>query len=244
MKVAVGNSIEDLWFNLLISLICDKDNLYFHPEIITRYIFAETDNFSFKNSALMSDFYKYSGYNKQMKIGQLRKEYWTGKVEKQFKVLKEFFRQLAPRQARAAIYFSEPAFDKSSKLKCLESLYLFKLNKTEYEAFLTFRNTEIYPKLFMDFIYIKELLDEIDRDLGVKCIGFRAIIINAFLRLHQVRLVKMLANNWGVSNFSENFKRMVIEFDRKYTPDTVNSLKLVSMKRVLERTFNLIEEES
>jgi len=241
MKVAIGESIEDLWLNLLVSLICDKDNYYFHPEIITRYIFAETNHFEFKNTSLISDFYKYSGYNRQMKMGQLRKEYWTGKVEKQFKVLKDFFRQLSPRQARAAVYFSEPAFDTSSKLKCLESLYLFKTSKTEYEAFLTFRNTEIYPKLFMDFIYVKELLHEIDRDLGVKCIGFRAIIINAFLRLHQVMLVKMFASEWGITNYSDNFKKMINEFERKYQPESIQTLKLISMKRVLERTYRLKE---
>lgn len=241
MLIAKGKNLEDLWLNLLIYTACDE-TYFFHPIITMRYLFAETDNFYFEKSQLYSDFFKYSDYNMSMKIGQLRKEYWTGKVEKQFDLIKEIFHELKPNQARASIYFSEPAFDKTSKLKCLESLYLQKVNKTEYEAFLIFRNTEIYPKLFMDFIYIKELLDELDKTAKVKCIGFRAMIVNAFLNLHQAKLVEMLLKDWGISKFSDNFFYMLKEFDRKYNKENINSIKLTSIKRVLERTFTLLEE--
>ena len=240
MIIAKGENIEDLWLNLLVHTACGNTS-YFHPIINMRYLFAETDNFNFENQTLYKDFFKYSDYNIGMKMGQLRKEYWTGKVEKQFTLIKEIFHDLKPNQARSSIYFSEPAFDKTSKLKCLESLYLQKLNKTEYEAFLIFRNTEIYPKLFMDFIYAKELLDELDKSSKVKCVGFKAMIVNAFLNLHQVKLVEMLLKDWGVSKYSENFNKMLKEFDRKFSHESISQIKLISIKRVLERTFTLME---
>lgn len=241
MKVIQGKDLIDLWLNLLIYTACDPSTEYFHPYVIMRYIIATTPDLSFNNEQLMKDFFKYSDYNTAMKMGQLRKEYYTGKVEKQFQVIKQNFLQFSPRQARASIYFSEPAFDKTSKLKCLESLYLQKTSKREYEAFLVFRNTEIYPKILMDFFYLKELLDELDRDAGVKCIGFRGVIVNAFINLHQVKLIEMLLKDWGVSNFSDNFKKLSSEFDRKYTINNIERIKLISIKRVLNRTFKLME---
>jgi len=242
MKIVTGKNLEDLWLNLLLYTICDEDTLYYHPTISIRNLFAETNNFEFGDQKIFSSFIKYSGYNISMKIGQLRKEYYTGKVEKQFKVIKENFHQFIPRQARAAIYFSEPAFDSTSKLKCLESLYLLKTDKTHYEAYLVFRNTEIFPKLFMDFYYIHELLKEIDNDTKVKCIGFKATIVNAFVNLHQVKLIEMIAREWGISNFSSNFKKMINEFNGKFNIHSADKTKLVSIKRVLNRTFNLVNE--
>ena len=178
MKAITGDSIEKMWFNLLIDLVCGQ-NYFDHPVIYARHTFADTDNFVSENEQLRVDFFKYSGYNYLMKMAQLRKEYYNGKIEKQFNVIKKYFHQFVPRQARAAMYFSEPAYDKSSKLKCLESMYFQKFTKTEYEVFLTFRNTEIYPKLYMDFLYIKELIDELDNAAKVKCVKFNGIIINS-----------------------------------------------------------------
>ena len=181
MKIIQGNDVIELWLNLLIYTACDSSTSYQHPYLIVKELIAQTSDFFIKNSQLKTDFLKYSNYNISMKLAQLRKEYYTGKVEKQFNVIKKYFHQFLPRQARAAIYFSEPAFDKTSKLKCLESLYLQKESKTEYKAVLIFRNTEIYPKLFMDFYYLKELLDELDRDANVKCVGFTGFIVNGFI---------------------------------------------------------------
>jgi hypothetical protein len=238
MKSITGDSIEKLWFNLLVDLICGQ-NYFDHPVIFARHTFADTDNFVSDNPQLREDFFKYSGYNYLMKMAQLRKEYYTGKVEKQFDVIKRYFHQFVPRQARAAIYFSEPAYDKSSKLKCLESMYFQKFTKTEYEVFLTFRNTEIYPKLFMDFLYVRELIDELDHASKAKCIGFRGIIINSFVNLHQSKLIQMFLEDWGISNFSPNFIKVLEDFDRKYSLDSIEKIKLTSIKRVLERTFRL-----
>ena len=179
-----------------------------------------------------------------MKMAQLRKEYYTGKVEKQFNVIKKYFHQFVPRQSRAAVYFSEPAFDKTSKLKCLESLYFQKYNKIEYEVFLNFRNTEVYPKLFMDFIYVKELIDELDKEAKVKCIKFNGVIINSFVNLHQSHLIYMFLTDWGISNFSENFTKVLGEFKRKFPREKIKDIKLNSIKRVLERTYNLIDERN
>jgi len=241
MKIVTGDSMERLWFNLLVETVCGE-NYFDHPVIYTRHTFAETENFLLCNDQLESDFYKFSGYNYQMKMAQLRKEYYTGKVEKQFSVIKKYFHQFVPRQSRAAIYFSEPAFDKTAKLKCLESLYFQKYTKTEYEVFLNFRNTEVYPKLFMDFIYIRELIDELDKEANVKCIKFNGIIINSFVNLHQSYLIYMFLTDWGISNFSENFNKVLGEFKRKFPREKIKDIKLNSIKRVLERTYKLIDE--
>ena len=242
MKVILGENIEDLWLNLLIHSVSSPDTLYFHPSLSLRYVFAETSDFNFRNEKINEDFIYFSGYNHASKIGQLRKEYYTGKVEKQYNLIKSTLHGLKPRQARAAIYFSEPAFDATAKLKCLESLYFQKLNKNTYEAFLTFRNTEIFPKIFMDFVYIKELLEEMDRDAGVKCVGFKAIIINGFINLHQAKLIELFLFKWGVSNFSPQFKNMTEEFMIKYPEKKIETIKLMSIKRVLNRTYRIIEE--
>jgi len=241
MKAITGDSIEKMWFNLLIDLVCGQ-NYFDHPVIYARHTFADTDNFVSENEQLRADFFKYSGYNYLMKMAQLRKEYYNGKIEKQFNVIKKYFHQFVPRQARAAMYFSEPAYDKSSKLKCLESMYFQKFTKTEYEVFLTFRNTEVYPKLYMDFLYIKELIDELDNAAKVKCVKFNGIIVNSFINLHQSRLIYMFLMDWGISNFSPNFNKVLEDFDRKYKPDDIDRIKLVSIKRVLERTFRLRNE--
>ena len=242
MKIVNADSIEKLWLNLLIDVCCGE-NYFDHPVIFTRNTFATTENFILDNEPLKDDFFKYSGYSYLHKMAQLRKEYYTGKVEKQYEVIKKYFHQYVPRQSRAAIYFSEPAFDKSSKLKCLESLYFQKYNKTEYEVFLVFRNTEIYPKLFMDFLYIKELIDELDHYAKVNCIKFNGIIVNSFINMHQSKLIDMLLKRWGVTKYSKNFLNVLVEFDRKFSFDRVKDIKLNSIKRVLERTYRLLEED-
>jgi hypothetical protein len=241
MKLVKGDSIEKLWFNLLVDVTCGV-NQFDHPIIFSRHTFAETENFVSDNKLLRDDFFKYSGYHYLNKMGQLRKEYYTGKVEKQFNVIKKYFHQFVPRQSRAAIYFSEPAYDKTAKLKCLESMYFQKFNKINYEVFLTFRNTEVYPKLYMDFLYIKELIDELDYEAKVKCVKFNAIIINSFINMHQVKLIHMFLTNWGISNFSDNFLKFLVDFDRKYDFQSIHKIKLTSIKRVLERTFRLENE--
>ena len=238
MKIVKGDSIERLWFNLLVDITCGE-NYFDHPVIYTRHTFAQTENFISDNQQIKDSFFKYSGYSYLNKMGQLRKEYYTGKVEKQLNVIKKYFHQFVPRQSRAAVYFSEPAFDKTSKLKCLESMYFQKLNKIDYEVFLVFRNTEVYPKLYMDFLYIKEIVDGLNREAKVNCIKFNAIIINSFINMHQSKLISMLLMDWGVSNWSENFNRVLVEFERKFSPDTFHTIKLNSIKRVLERTFRL-----
>lgn len=241
MKIIQGSDITELWLNLLIYTACDESTDYGHPYLLVRELIPTTENFNFENDLIKADFLKYSNYNTPMKMAQLRKEYYTGKVEKQFNVIKKYFHQFLPRQARASIYFSEPAFDKTSKLKCLESLYFQKENKTEYKAVLIFRNTEIYPKLFMDFYYLKELLDELDRESGVKCTGFRGFIVNGFINLHQVKLIEMFLKDWGISKFSSKFLTLSKEFDRKYNKSNIDKIKLISIKRVLDRTFRLME---
>ena len=94
----------------------------------------------------------------------------------------------------------------------------------------------------MDFLYIKELIDELDKEAKVKCIKFNGIIINSFINLHQSHLISMFLTDWGISNFSENFKKVVKEFDRKFPREKIKDIKLNSMKRVLERTYRLIDE--
>ena len=55
---------------------------------------------------------------------RLRESYFGPKVKKQYDLLVSSIRQLQPRQARGLISFSEPAFNRTDRLKCLDSLYI------------------------------------------------------------------------------------------------------------------------
>jgi len=236
-----GNDLTDLWFNLLVHIATGNDSNFYSPSVFTRRIYGFTEGVHFGSDIMIKDFYKYSGYDESYKLSRLRESYFSPKVQKQYKILSEIIRGLQPRQARGLISFSEPAFNKTDRLKCLDSLYIQKSSMTTYEALIVFRNTEIWPKTYMDFVFLDELLRGFTKQ-RVKCIMFSAFITSAFINVHQSASAAMMMRNYGVSGWNEHFMRSLKYWKEKYRdPKIVDTIKMQFIKRIVKRTHELFE---
>jgi len=191
------------------------------------------------------DFYRYSGYNKEMKLSSLKTSYYTEKVQKQHQLLKSIIRKLQPRQARGLISFSEPAFDDSSRLKCLDSLYIQKESMTKYESVIIFRSTEIYPKMFMDLVFLEEILKAFNEE-KVHCTLFSLFITSGFINMFNAPLCAMFLRKYGISAGSWNsaFKGSLKAWDDKFRdPRCVDDISMTFIKRIIKRTHRIMEED-
>ena len=238
-----GDNLGSLWFNFLVQIATDPKTEYYNPSIYCRRVFGFTENTHFDNTIMEKDFYRYSGYKRDSKLSSLRKSYFSEKVQKQYKLLKTIIRGLQPRQARGLISFSEPAFNMTDRLKCLDSLYIQKTSMTTYEALIVFRNTEIWPKTYMDFVFLYELLEGF-RSERVACSMFSILMTHAFINVHQSMLAAIFMRKYGVTAWNESFKKSLVEWTRKYgDPESAEKITMQSIKRVIIRTHKLMEED-
>ena len=238
-----GKNMSELWFNLLVHTATGNQHSYYYPTMFSRRVYGYTEGIHFDDSIIEKDFYKYSGYNKNMKLDTLRNSYFGPKVEKQYDLLVSQIRQLQPRQARGLISFSEPAFNRTDRLKCLDSLYIQKSTMTEYEALIVFRNTEIWPKTYMDFEFLNEMLEGFV-DQRVRCTLFSCFMTSSFINMHQAPTAAMMMRKYGITSWNPSFKEMLLRFKDKFgDPAVLETVKMQWIKRVLTRTYRLFEED-
>lgn len=238
-----GKNISELWFNLLVHTATGNQHSYYYPTMFSRRVYGFTEGIHFDDTIIEKDFYKYSGYQKAFKLKRLRESYFGPKVQKQYDLLVSTIRQLQPRQARGLISFSEPAFNRTDRLKCLDSLYIQKSTMTEYEALIVFRNTEIWPKTYMDFEFLYELLAGFT-PYRVKCTMFSCFLTSSFINMHQAPSAAMMMRKYGITSWNTSFKEMLIRFKDKFgDPACYETVKMQWIKRVLKRTYALMEED-
>ncbi len=239
-----GSDLLDLWFRTLTSLVQDYNNSQWnHPSIFSRWVFGTSTSLTFDvDSQMFKDFLDFSGYSIVGKMRQLRAEYFYIKQEKQLQLIQQNFRALLPRQTRAFIQFSEPAFDSSTKMKCLDSLYLQKTTPTEFDVFLIFRSTEVFPKTPMDFYLMYHIISELARTTKTKCNSFQFLAINTFINLTQAPLVALLLKKYGIGRWNPEFKKCIESFFRKYPEEKAEEIKLQSLKRVISRVYKKLRE--
>ncbi len=240
-----GDNLPELWFNCLAHLCTSERSVYYNPSVYCRRLYGYTTGVHFNKTIMEKDFYRYSGYSKDMKLSSLRTSYYSEKVQKQHKLLKSIIRKLQPRQSRGLISFSEPAFDDSSRLKCLDSLYIHKESMTSYEALIIFRATEIYPKMFMDLVFLEEILKTFNEE-RVKCIQFSLFITSGFINMFNAPLCAMFLRKYGITAGSWNsaFKDSLKVWDEKFRdPKSLEDIKMTFIQRIVKRTHRIMEED-
>lgn len=238
-----GHNLTDLWFNLMVHVATGNQSTFYNPSVFARRTYGFTTGVHFDKDIMEKDFYRYSGYDKLYKINRLRESYFTDKVRKQYDLLCSIIRNLQPRQARGFITFSEPAFNKTDRLKCLDTLFIQKDSMTSYEALIVFRNTEIWPKTYADFLFLYELLEHF-LQYNVKCTLFSAFLTSSFINVHQSPTAAMLMRKYGITTWNEHFRHSLIQWKEKFNdPKILESLKLQWIARVVRRTHQLLEED-
>jgi len=240
-----GDNLVELWFNSLAHLATSERSVYYNPSVYCRKVFGYTHGVHFENKIMEQDFYRYSGYDKDMKLASLRTSYYSDKVKKQHDVLTSIIRKLQPRQSRGLISFSEPAFDDSSRLKCLDSLYIQKESMTKYEALIIFRATEIYPKMFMDLVFLEEILNRFAKE-KVYCTNFSIFITSGFINMFNAPLCAMFLRKYGIScgSWNKAFKDSLKIWDDKFgDPKSIDSITMTFIKRIVKRTHRIMEED-
>jgi len=240
-----GDNLVELWFNCLAHLATSDRTVYYNPSVYCRKLFGYTEGVHFRKTIMEKDFYRYSGYNKEMKLSSLRKSYYTDKVRKQHELLSSIIRKLQPRQSRGLISFSEPAFDDSSRLKCLDSLYVQKESMTTYEALIVFRATEIYPKMFMDLVFLEDILQKFT-DQKVRCTNFSIFITSGFINMFNAPLCAMFLRKYGITagSWNPSFKDSLKVWDEKFRdPRCVDDISMTFIQRIVKRTHRIMEED-
>jgi len=238
-----AEGLDLLWYQLLQDICCGKNVYYNYPNIYKRFTLATSTGLKFESSQIVKDFFRFSHYDYKTKMRQLKGDYFDDRVQSQLDVVKEHLREFHPRQARAVIYFSREAYDISSRLKCLESLYFQKTDMLNFSAFLIFRNTEVMPKSLMDFILVRKIIKEVEVASGCKCKELNCVVMNSFISIHHAATSAMFLKRWGVSNWNESFLRMLTLFKEKFSDmDKIEQLKMQSIKRALVRFHHLRED--
>jgi len=238
-----GNDLTELWFNFMVHLATSKSAFFYSPSIHARRVYGETEGIHLDENVMEKDFYKYSGYSKGSKLQALRNTYFDRRVQKQYEILQGNIRNLQPRQARGLISFSEPAFDLTARLKCLDSLFIQKTTMTKYEALIVFRNTEVWPKTYMDFVFLYELLEGL-LPQKVRCERFCALMTSTFINMHQAPTAAMFMRRYGITAWNTPFKESLIKWKEKFSdPDVVETLTMQWIKRIVSRTHRLMEED-
>ena len=136
------------------------------------------------------------------------------------------------------LYFHESNWDAS-----LDSLYIQKSTMTEYEALIVFRNTEIWPKTYMDFEFLYEMLAGFT-PYKVRCTLFSCFLTSSFINMHQAPTAAMMMRKYGITSWNPSFKEMLVRFKDKFgDPAVYETVKMQWIKRVLKRTYALMEED-
>ena len=238
-----GKNLTELWFNLLVHTATGQQTEYYYPSMYSRRVYGFTEGIHFDEDIMEKDFYKYSGYKKEYKLKRLREGYFSPKVQKQYDLLCSHIRELQPRQSRGLITFSEPAFNRTDRLKCLDSLFIQKATMTSYEGLIVFRNTEIWPKTYMDFVFLNDLLKGFVQ-YRVKCVLFSCFMTSCFINMHQAPTAAMMMRKYGITSWNKQFKDSLIKFNEKFgDPAILETVKMQWIKRVLTRTYKLFEED-
>jgi hypothetical protein len=238
-----GKNLTELWFNLLVHIATGDQTHYYYPSIFSRRVYGFTEGIHFDREIMEKDFFKYSGYKRDYKLSRLRESYFNDKVKKQHTLLKSYIRQLQPRQARGLISFSEPAFDRTDRLKCLDSLYIQKSSMTTYEAMIIFRSTEIWPKTYMDFVLLEEILAGFV-EKRVRCELFSCFITSGFINMHQAPTAAMMMRKYGIKAWNEPFKKSLEKWQDHFgDPKCLETIKMQWIKRVVSRTHRLFETD-
>jgi hypothetical protein len=238
-----GKDLTELWFNFLVHLATHDSTFFYSPSVHAKKVYGETTGIHLDESIMEKDFYRYSGYTRDTKVQSLRTTYFNRRVEKQYDLLLENVRNLQPRQARGMITFSEPAFNKTDRMRCLDSLFIQKTTMTKYEATIVFRNTEVWPKTYMDFVFLYELLEGLIPQ-KVICESFCAFIPSTFVNVHQAPTAAMMMRRYGITAWNKPFKDSLIKWQEKFAdPAIVDTLTMQWIKRVVSRTHRLMEED-
>ncbi len=227
----------------MVHIATGNQSRFYNPSVFTLKAYGFTEGVHFDNNIMEKDFYKYSGYDQSYKLARLRESYFSPKVRKQYDLLKSTIRALQPRQARGLISFTEPAFNKTDRLKCLDTLFIQKTTMTTYEALIVFRNTEIWPKTYMDFVFLYELLEGF-MDENVRCVMFSTLVTMSFINVHQSVTAAMMMRKYGITGWNEHFLKSLISWKEKYgDPKVVDTLKMQMIKRIVKRTHELLETD-
>jgi len=238
-----GKNMTELWFNLMVHTATGQQSDYYYPTMYARRVYGFTEGIHFDDDIMEKDFYKYSGYNRDLKLARLREGYFNPKVEKQYDLLCDNIRSLQPRQARGLITFSEPAFNRTDRMKCLDSLFIQKSSMTTYEGLIVFRNTEIWPKTYMDFVFLYDMLSNFTQ-YRVKCKLFSCFMTSSFINMHQAPTAAMMMRRYGITAWNDPFKEMLVRFKDKFgDPKVLETVKMQWIRRVLVRTYKLFEED-
>jgi len=245
MEFIQGKDLSDTWFGILIRLCCGKSDVWtFAPNLYCRYLVGISAN-SQTSELLEKDFFYFSAYNEKYKLTQLRKDYFNQRTAEQFKIVADNFSSLTPRSSRGIIYFGIPAYSTHDRLKCLDSLYILKQSRWDYELVVIIRNSEIFPKLYMDMKFIKnEIVDKIG---GIykeaKCFKINFFIVNSFIRDFNAPLVSLFLKKWGISDFNSEFRDLIKIFVDKFPKIRINTIKRQSIKRRIQTTYDILERE-
>ncbi|NHJ46156.1 MAG: hypothetical protein FK733_00075 [Asgard group archaeon] len=245
MESISGKDLSDTWFGILVRLCCGKSDVQtFAPNLYSRYLIALSDTIEI-NELIDNDFFRFSDFNEKYKLTQLRKDYFNQRTAEQFKVIIDNFPSLTPRSSRGVIYFGVPAYSTHERLKCLDSLYIVKQSRWKYNLIVIIRNSEIFPKLYMDMKFIKNEISDRIKSFYPESECFRAdfVIINAFIRDFNAPLISLFLKKWGISDFNEEFKKLIQLFVTKFPKIKLDKIKMQSIKRRIQMTYNILERE-
>ena len=237
-----GKNLTELWFNLMVHTATGEQSTFYYPSMFARRVYGFTEGIHFDADIMEKDFFKYSGYKREYKLNRLRESYFSPKVQKQHTLLKSLIRNLQPRQARGLISFSEPAFNRTDRLKCLDSLYIQKATMTTYEALIVFRSTEVWPKTYMDFILLYEMLEGFIEE-RVKCVLFSTFVTSTFINMHQAPTAAMMMRRYGITSWNPEFKESLVRWKHAFEGKDPEEMKMQWIKRVVSRTLRLFEED-
>jgi len=245
MEFITGKNLSDAWFAMLVRLCCGQSDVEtFAPNLYSRYLVAKSETPEV-DKIIEDDFFRFSGYNEKYKLTQLSKDYFNKRTQEQFKLIVDTFPSLSPRSSRGIIYFGVPAYSTHDRLKCLDSLYLLKESRWNYEVVVIIRNSEIFPKLYMDMKFIKQyIIDKIKEEYQESSCGvLNFFVVNSFIRDFNAPLISMFLKKWGITNFNPEFKSLISTFIEKFPKEKIKTLKLQSIKRRVENTYEIIERE-
>ena len=115
---------------------------------------------------------------------------------------------------------------------------------TSYEALIVFRNTEIWPKTYMDFVFLYELLEGLNKE-GVTCSMFSILMTHAFINVHQSMLAAIFMRRYGVTTWNDSFKKSLVKWTKLYSDiESIEKITMQSIKRVVVRTHELMKEDN
>jgi len=245
INIVEGEGLDILWFNLVNDICCGDGVQYNYPYIFKRLTYGSAEKIKLvsQDGCIVRDFFHYSKYSYKMKMSKLEHDYFDDRVQAQLGILKTNLKDFHPKQARGVVYFSRDPYDKTAKLKCLDSLYFLKTTMSDFSAQLVFRNTEVLPKLFMDFLLIRKIIKEVEKTSKCRCFELNCIIMNSFITIGWAGTIALFLRQYGITAWNPQFKHMLELFKEKYSDiNVVKEIKMQSIKRTLLRFHDLLKE--